>query len=281
MRGCHRSPTERICPTASAALTPASFHSPVDSRSATVTFVGRRSRFQGAFRIKKCRSHRLVNGYDLGPVSYTHLERWQADVTHVTVADGVVFEVLNMIDDHSRVCVASRAFVTTRSADVVRSLHNAAAQWGFPESFLTDNGAIFTASRVNGVGAMEAELLALGIASKHSRPYHPQTLSLIHICVGAGIGAILRRAGDARFAPGVGRAVGSAGGEGVSGAHRGCADACGTDRDAQEAGGMSTARRELLRSGHCRGESGAGAGAGEGGVLGNKKGPPRNGGLWF
>jgi transposase InsO family protein len=102
-------------------------------------------------------------------------ERWQADVTHVTVADGVVFEVLNMIDDHSRVCVASRAFVTTRSADVVRSLHNAAAQWGFPESFLTDNGAIFTASRVNGVGAMEAELLALGIASKHSRPYHPQT----------------------------------------------------------------------------------------------------------
>ena len=31
-------------------------------------------------------------------------ETWQADVTHVTVADGVVFEVLNIIDDHSRLC---------------------------------------------------------------------------------------------------------------------------------------------------------------------------------
>ena len=41
-------------------------------------------------------------------------ECWQADVTHVEVADGVVFEVLNMIDDHSRLCVASRAFVTVK-----------------------------------------------------------------------------------------------------------------------------------------------------------------------
>ena len=102
-------------------------------------------------------------------------ERWQADVTHVSVADGVVFEVLNIIDNHSRLCVASHAFVTTRSADVVRTLHVAAARWGFPETFLTDNGTIFTASRVKGTGAMEAELLALGITAKHSRPYHPQT----------------------------------------------------------------------------------------------------------
>jgi transposase InsO family protein len=68
-------------------------------------------------------------------------ECWQADVTHVEVADGVVFEVLNMIDDHSRVCVGSRAFVSTRSADVVRSLHRAAGHWGYPERFLSDNGA--------------------------------------------------------------------------------------------------------------------------------------------
>jgi hypothetical protein len=73
------------------------------------------------------------------------------------------------------VCVASRAFVTTRSPEVVRTLHNAAAHCGYPESFLSDNGAIFTASGDRGVGAMEAELLALGITSKHSRPYHPQT----------------------------------------------------------------------------------------------------------
>jgi transposase InsO family protein len=102
-------------------------------------------------------------------------ECWQADVTHVEVANGVVFEVLNVIDDHSRVCVASRVFVSTRSPDVVRTLHRAAAQWGYPEKFLADNGAIFTASKGGGVGDIEAELLSLGIASKHGRPYHPQT----------------------------------------------------------------------------------------------------------
>jgi transposase InsO family protein len=48
-------------------------------------------------------------------------ECWQADVTHVEVADGVVFEVLNVVDDHSRLCVASRAFVHTRAQDVVRT----------------------------------------------------------------------------------------------------------------------------------------------------------------
>jgi transposase InsO family protein len=106
-------------------------------------------------------------------------ERWQADVTHVTLSDGQVFEVLNIIDDHSRLCVASRAFVATRSPDVVRTLHKAAGQWGYPEKFLTDNGAIFTASGDRGVGAMEAELLTLGITSTHSRPYHPQTCGKI------------------------------------------------------------------------------------------------------
>ena len=102
-------------------------------------------------------------------------ECWQADFTHVTVADEVVFEVLNMIDDHSRLCVASKAFVTVTSPDVVRTLHGAAATWGYPASFLTDNGAVFTASAVKGTCAMEVELLALGISSKHGKPYHPQT----------------------------------------------------------------------------------------------------------
>ena len=42
-------------------------------------------------------------------------------------------------------------------------------------AFLTDNGRIFTTPPGCALGAMEAELLCLGIATKHSRPYHPQT----------------------------------------------------------------------------------------------------------
>jgi len=103
-------------------------------------------------------------------------ECWQADVTHVPLADGTALEVLNIIDDHSRLCVESRAFVTTRSPDVVRALHRAGKRWGYPAALLTDNGAIFTASmRGNDSGAIEPELLSLGIRAKHSRPYHPQT----------------------------------------------------------------------------------------------------------
>jgi transposase-like protein len=70
-------------------------------------------------------------------------ETWQGDVTHVVVAEDVVFEVLNIIDDHSRLCVASRAFVTTRSSDVVRTFYKSAETLGFPQSFLTDIQAGF------------------------------------------------------------------------------------------------------------------------------------------
>jgi transposase InsO family protein len=61
-------------------------------------------------------------------------ECWQADVTHVTISEGQVLEVLNIIDDHSRVCVGTRAFVTARSSDVVRALHRAGAAWGYPRA---------------------------------------------------------------------------------------------------------------------------------------------------
>jgi len=133
------------------------------------------------WRVLKARGFVTPQPHKRPKSSYTRFvaelpnECWQADVTHVEVADGVVFEVLNIIDDHSRLCVASRVFVFTRSPDVVRTLHRGAAQWGYPEKFLSDNAAIFTASKGGGVGDMEAELLSLGIASKHSRPYHPQT----------------------------------------------------------------------------------------------------------
>jgi transposase InsO family protein len=45
-------------------------------------------------------------------------ETWQMDVTHVTIAGGVEVEVLDVIDDHSRLCVAS---VARRSRHLLRS----------------------------------------------------------------------------------------------------------------------------------------------------------------
>ena len=103
-------------------------------------------------------------------------ETWQADMTHVELANGDIYEVLNIIDDHSRLCVASRAMKVVKATDVVRVLHHAGATWGYPASFLTDNGLIFSTGRRHQVaGATEQALFSLGIAAKHARPYHPQT----------------------------------------------------------------------------------------------------------
>lgn len=102
-------------------------------------------------------------------------ECWQADTTHWTLADGTDIEILNVIDDHSRLLVASRAFLTAKAADVVETFHHGAAELGLPASMLTDNGAIFTAEPRRGACAIELELLTLGVDHKHSRPYHPQT----------------------------------------------------------------------------------------------------------
>jgi transposase InsO family protein len=102
-------------------------------------------------------------------------ERWQADLTHWRLTDHREVDILNVLDDHSRLVVASHARSTTKAADVVASFHIAAAAYGFPASLLTDNGAVFTATPRGGRCALELELDALGIAARHSRPYHPQT----------------------------------------------------------------------------------------------------------
>jgi transposase InsO family protein len=102
-------------------------------------------------------------------------ECWQSDVTHGTLADDAEVEIINFIDDYSRVVLASRAVDVATSRLVLRTFHEAAKRWGFPASVLSDNGAVYTASYRGGRSAMESELLGLGILFKHSRPYHPQT----------------------------------------------------------------------------------------------------------
>jgi transposase InsO family protein len=102
-------------------------------------------------------------------------ERWQADITHWRLLDGTEVEILNALDDHSRLLVGSDARRIFKAADVVASFHRAAAAHGFPASLLTDNGAVFTAVPRKGRCAIELETARLGIAYVHSRPYHPQT----------------------------------------------------------------------------------------------------------
>jgi transposase InsO family protein len=102
-------------------------------------------------------------------------EMWQADITHTRLRNGREVEILDIIDDHSRILVASAARPIFKAGDVVADLHTAMATWGRPERLLTDNGAVFTGRFRGGVVALEHELIALGIDQPHCKPYHPQT----------------------------------------------------------------------------------------------------------
>lgn len=102
-------------------------------------------------------------------------ECWQSDMTHWKLADGTEVDIVNFIDDFSRVAVSSQVFTTTTAPDVVTTFYKAVDLYGLPASVLADNGCIYTAAHRNGRAAMETELFNLGITYKHSRPYHPQT----------------------------------------------------------------------------------------------------------
>ena len=99
-------------------------------------------------------------------------ECWQIDATKWQLADGQVVEINNVIDDCTRVLIASMAVRTCTTPNSWDTLCAGAQRWGWPERVLSDNGRAF---RGHGDGGLIPNLAALGIRDGHSRPYHPQT----------------------------------------------------------------------------------------------------------
>jgi transposase InsO family protein len=102
-------------------------------------------------------------------------ECWQSDMTHWVLSGGRGCEIVNFIDDRSRLDLRSVALAVTTAVDVGQIFQQARAQYGTPQNVLTDNGCIFTAEHRGGKVVLETELERLGIRHKHARPYHPQT----------------------------------------------------------------------------------------------------------
>jgi transposase InsO family protein len=102
-------------------------------------------------------------------------ETWQVDATPWQLAGGAPVEILNWLDDHTRLLVNSTAYPTVKAPDVVRAFYSASNRFGLPASLLSDNAAVFTGKSRGGKVLLELELERLGILYKHSTPYHPQT----------------------------------------------------------------------------------------------------------
>ncbi|HSS61627.1 MAG TPA: IS481 family transposase [Candidatus Limnocylindrales bacterium] len=102
-------------------------------------------------------------------------EMWQADSTHWQLADGSDVEIFNLIDDHSRMILASTALRTLKAGDAHDIFSSATELHGLPASLLCDNAAVFSGKSRRGKVVLEAALERLGVRCIHSTPYHPQT----------------------------------------------------------------------------------------------------------
>jgi len=102
-------------------------------------------------------------------------ETWQSDFTHWRLADGTDVEILNWLDDHSRLLLSCTAHTPVTGDDVVTTFLTATQEHGVPASTLTDNGRVYTARFGGGRNAFEHLLPVLGVTQKNGSPGHPQT----------------------------------------------------------------------------------------------------------
>jgi transposase InsO family protein len=93
---------------------------------------------------------------------------WQIDDTEWALADGSPVKIIDVLDDHSRLAVASTAAATCTGAAALSAFAGAATVLGWPARFLSDNANAFRHT-------LAQALAPLGVTAGHSRPYHPQT----------------------------------------------------------------------------------------------------------
>jgi hypothetical protein len=100
---------------------------------------------------------------------------WQSDFIHWRLADETDVEILNWLDDHSRLLLSCSAHVPV-TGDVVVSVFLALVEeYGPPASTLTDNGSVYTSGFTGGRNAFEYLPPILGVRQKNGSPGHPQT----------------------------------------------------------------------------------------------------------
>jgi len=97
---------------------------------------------------------------------------WQSDVLHGprVAVDGKMRKtyLIAVIDDHSRLVVYGRFYLSETLVNYLDAFENALARRGLPRKLYVDNGAAFRSKHLEYITA------SLGITLVHSKPYQPQ-----------------------------------------------------------------------------------------------------------
>lgn len=102
-------------------------------------------------------------------------ETWQSDFTHWRLHNGLDVEIINWLDDHSRLLLHCAVFKAITGKIVIDSFNACRNEYGTPFSTLTDNGNVYTARFTQGKNGFEYLLSELEIVQKNGSPGHPQT----------------------------------------------------------------------------------------------------------
>ena len=89
-------------------------------------------------------------------------ELWQIDHTDWVIATGAV-KIFNIVDDHSRVAISSRAVTRATSEEAWRTYGQGAQIWGLPAGNLSDNGLCFSGKVRHAEVFFEAQLRDAGV----------------------------------------------------------------------------------------------------------------------
>jgi len=100
---------------------------------------------------------------------------WQIDATEWVLADRTRVTIFQLIDDHSRLALASLVAPGETSAAAIAVVTRAIERYGAPQKFLSDNGAALNPTRRGRKGALVEFLQAKGVEPITGKPYKPTT----------------------------------------------------------------------------------------------------------
>jgi transposase InsO family protein len=100
---------------------------------------------------------------------------WQIDVTDWTLENGRVVGIFQLIDDHSRVAVASLVASGETSEAAIRVVDIAIARHGVPQKLLSDNGSALNTGRRGFKNQLMRHLEPMGVEMITGKPGKPTT----------------------------------------------------------------------------------------------------------